>query len=519
MAATVSSTPASPASCYRPLQYVVVRTDPAGTLLEEIFIADASDVSTLGSGLVVGDVVVKYTGSIFGGIPVVAGQTIILDSDCGPYEGVQMVTLQFDDSGDHYAVIDAVDAGDFTPASAFVGSFKVWLSNYTIHLKILVYTDPEGTPQEVLLKALPGANTSVTFNVDTRIRDYFNHDISAFAKAVPGATLAQDAHGVTALFYRVHIAEVYDVPGETALVDPYDGDHDILEDDTEDLATMKVAVNAIHPFAGPLIDWTDTDFSDFIVGGTDFERKFLTNAPRGTIGVQTGVKLNMATTDRFRLHMLTDAAEDHEVAYTLRVYNGDGASLTFISAIAATIASTTTSAVSFGVGPADLSPYITLPGRYVLFVSDVSETSYSEPIEVIVDSKCKEVRRPFAWLNKLGGIDAFTFTGREFSTSKVKRAVVKKPYGTGTGFDFRQRTYRSEPERSRTVASAPVNRDVSKWLGEDLGESANVVTTENSIVCPVVVTTSDIAAHTTGPFHKPVTIDYMMGVDNMSQQA
>lgn len=506
MAATVITSPSTPASCYRPLQYVVRRTDPAGTLIEEVFIADSGDVSTLGSGLAVGDVVVKYTGSIFGGIPVVAGQTILMDSDCGPYEGVQLVTLQFDDGGDHYAVIDALDAGDFTPASAFVGSFKVWLDNYTIHLKILVYTNPAGTPHEVLLKASPGANTDVKFNVDLRIKDYFNSNISGLAKAVTGGGVVQDAHGITALFYRVHIAEVYDVPGETALVDPYDGDHDILVDDVEDDTTLKVAVNGVHPFAGANLNWTTADFSDFVVGSS--ASRFLTDAPN---------ELKVFSTDRFRLHMLTDST--YEADYILRLYDITTGSEVYVGQKSVDLSGVVTSSFSVSVGPADLGAFFTVPAKYRVRLINTFSTIVSENFDFVVDSKCKEVKRPFGWLNKLGGFDAFTFTGREISTSKVKRATVNKPYSTGTGYDSRTRTYRAEPERSRMVSTAPVNRDYSKWLVEDLGESPNVVTTENSVVCPVVLTSADMASHTTGPFNKPVTIEYLFGVDNLSQQA
>ena len=66
MAATLITEPTSPASCYRPLQFAIERDDPAVNLIDEVFIADASDVSTIGNGLEVGDVVVKYSTTING---------------------------------------------------------------------------------------------------------------------------------------------------------------------------------------------------------------------------------------------------------------------------------------------------------------------------------------------------------------------------------------------------------------------------------------------------------------------
>ena len=60
MAATVIAQPVTPASAYRPLQFQVLRTDPSGNLIIQVFIADATDASTIGSGEIeVGDVVVE----------------------------------------------------------------------------------------------------------------------------------------------------------------------------------------------------------------------------------------------------------------------------------------------------------------------------------------------------------------------------------------------------------------------------------------------------------------------------
>lgn len=518
MAASLTSSPASPASCYRPLVFRVARTDPAGTLMEEIFIADAGDVSALANGLEVGDVVMKYTGSIFGGIPVVAGQTIILDADCGPYKGVQMVANAFDDGGDHYAVIDALDQGDFTPATAFVGSFKVWLNNYTIFLRTLIYTDPMGSPQTVDLKAQPDTSGICVFHANNVIKDYFSHRIDTFMGPVPGGGIVQNAHGVTALFYRVHIAEVYDVPGETAEVDPFDGDHDVHVDDVEDVATFRVAVNAVHPYAGALLDWSTAGMGQFIIGGTGFSRNVLTNAPRGAVGAYTGIGLTLGTDDHFKIHMLTDVGEDYGVDYTIRVFNMDSGSAVFMEAIAVAL-DDPTSSVSIAIGPADLAGDLTVPGKYRLYVSDDNEAQLSEIIEITVDSKCRENERPFAWLNKLGGVDLYTFRGREISTSKTRRAGVRKPYASGTGFDYTERQYRAEPQRSAMVSTLPVSKPMRKWIVEDMTESPNVNVMVEDRACTCVALTDEVISGNSGPLYKPVTIEYRLGVDNFSQQA
>lgn len=503
MAAAVPIEPTSPASAYRPLRFKVSRADPSGAIIDEVFIADSADVSALGNGLNVGDVVIRHTSIYSGPIPAIAGQTIILDSDMGPYAGVQMVTNAFTDGGDNYMVIDALDQGDFTPASAFVGSFKVWLNNYTVHCRVLVYTDPAEDPQIVDLKAEPDPEGDAYFHVDIPIRDYFNHRIETFMGDVPGGGYIQDAHGVTALFYRVHIAEVYDVPGDTSIPNPFDGTHTILEDDTDDVGTFRVAVNAVHPYAGTIINWTTDGFSDFVPGSSS--KRFLTNAPR---------TITLGREDHFRLHMLTDAAAGHLVDLDIRIGVPAGANIQNV------VLSDPTSAFSLACGPADIFGIFPTATTYTIQLRVTGElTVLSETITFNVLDKCSEGDRKFGWTGKLGGVDLFTFRGRETTTSRVKRATVRKPYGSGTGYDWTERPYRAEPERTAVTSTQPMNADHRKWLVRDFFESANTNTIEEGQVCPCTLLTNDNVSGSTGPLFKPVTVEYRLGVDNLTQQA
>lgn len=499
----------------------VSRTDPPGAIIDEVFIADSGDVSTLGNGLNVGDVVILYTSTYSGPIPPIAGQTIILDNDMGPYAGVRMVTNAFTDGGDKYMVIDAQDHGGFTPASPFMGSFKVWLNNYAIHLRLLVYPTVGSAPEVVDLRATPDATGRAHFNVDLRIRDFFTHRIDRFV-VPPVSGIAHDAHGVTALFYRVHIAEIYDVPGSSAVPDPFDGTHDVLVDDANDVSSYRVAVNAVHPFAGDVLNWSEPSMSDFVVGGTSYARKVLSMLPRGVVRTQSGEvagrKVTLRPGERFGIHMLTDQATDYEIdGPRLRIYN-----LTNTPAIHGDVVFTMsgpTSSFRVGIGPGDLGETVDGMTRYAVWIRFENSNFHSEPIEVTVDARCKEGARQFAWLNKLGGVDSHTFTGREIGTSNTKRATVQKPYGVGTGFDWMERTYRAEPERSRVVSTAPIHRDVKQWLAEDLCESANVIVQDHGRWCPCIITSGDVRSYSTGPGMQPCTVEFRMGVDELSQQA
>ncbi len=511
MSATIASSPATPASCYRPLRYTVQRTDPTLSDVAYVRPADAADVTGLGSGLALDDILVEHT-TLNGPVSAAVGQTVLLIG-CDGYNGVFEILKVIDST---HLVIDSEDQGSITPAS---GSIRIWLNNYTVWARLSVYVDPAGDPQTVDMRALPGTDGLTTFHVNEEVARYFNSDIHAYALAVGGGEIYQSAHAVTALWYKVAFAELYDGSGTT---DPFDGTHDIDED-----ADYRVAVNAVHPYSQ--LDYTGSVQSAGLTRATadmgvhiptDEDRRWLTNAPRrydSTLGAYY-ISLTMATTDRFRLHMLSPSTQPVS-DYRLSVYDVTGTP-TLVDQIDIVFDVDDMAAFSVAVGPADLSPFITVPAKYRAFLSNSGLGFLSEYIEVTVDSKCKEVRRPMVWQNKLGGIDHFSFTGREVASSSVKRAAVRKPTYYGTGYDFNERVYRAEVDRVRTLSSAPLDQDVRHWIGRDLFEQPNVVCRlSDTQVAPVVITSQEVVSGNTGGIRKPVTIAYRLGVDNESQVA
>lgn len=514
MAATVTSSPASPAAAYRPIQFTVQRSDPAFNLIEEIFIADASDVSTLGNGLQVGDVVVRYTTSFAGPVAAAVGQTILFDGDCGPYSNEVYLIRNLFTSTDNYLVLDSEDLGDFEPDPS-EGGMRIWLDNYTLYLRLSIYTDPLSAPQQVDIDAHVDTDGVAVFDVSNHIQNYFRNDnLWVYGLAVGGGEIVQSAHGITGLFYRVHIAELWDLPSGEAQ-DPFDGDHDVQVD-----SAHRVAVNARHPY----VDWSTADLGAYIVGGSSFERKFLTEAPRGPFSSTTGINLTMGADDRFRVHMLTpgtsQAGNDAwEVGYRLvvrEVVNG-APGTTLLSKVIAL--DDITSAFSVAVGPADLAPFITVPSEYVAYVRDDGlSVNMSEPIHVVVDSSCRESAVPIITLNPLGGVDHYTLRGRlientnegvgvnTLSTQPLKSDVrrwlaslwtkrgpvstLRKMYSGGTGFDWQERVYKGAISVQRLSATR----------------------------CAPIIIDSGTMVYNSGPNYRPITIDYRMGVDQTSQQ-
>ncbi len=201
-----------------------------------------------------------------------------------------MITSLVVDTGTTYLVIASESFGDFTPAAS-TGAMKVWLSGYKLYCRVLMYANNATTPEIATLELDADATGIAKFNVNTVIKDYFKRDISKLAKEIPGGvTLAQDAHGISAMFYRVWITEVYDLPGtpQTAQ-DPFDGLHNIYFDETTDLATIRVAVNGVHPFAGERLNWTTAGMGSHQVDtANNFIQRYMTDAPEKLIGGSLG---------------------------------------------------------------------------------------------------------------------------------------------------------------------------------------------------------------------------------------
>jgi hypothetical protein len=523
MAATLPITAATPAAAYRPLYFEALRVDPDLSDVTFIRPATSGDVTTLGSGLAVGDILVQHT-DWDGSVAVIDAGWVLLSDDCLGYAGVHRVLNSFDDGTDFYTVIESADFGALTFGTAAHG--RVYLNEYTVFCKVSIYTDPSASPVVVYLQGTPNNAGKTGFYIDKVVRNYFNNNIEPFAKAIPFG-LAQNAHGVTALFYKVSFAEVYDSPGEI-VTDPFDGGEyvgsEVFYTDTD----YRVAVNAVHPASEiteaivpstpTVLDWSTAGLNGFQVGGTLWARRFLTLSPR---------RQRVMSDDHYRLHMLTSDIDNgdtlkYTVDYTLRVYDFTNGTLLIGDIILQepiALAGITTAAFSIGVGPADLAGFVTLPAKYAVMITNDNTGAFSEIFTFEVDSDCKEVKRSIAFLNPLGGVDSYTFTARELDNANDGQGVytvsarglnsrerkwlvngllrrgdtktLSKYYDPGTGYDYTERPY------SGCIA---------------------VTRLSDTIVAPVIIETTKALASSTGGYNGPLTIDFRIGRDQTSQQ-
>lgn len=497
--ATVTATPATPASAYRPLKYTVQGAGLASlSAISAIRPATGTDVTDIGGDLAEGDILVRHA-TIVGDLEPEVGGTVYISGNA--YAGLWVIAKvpPPGPGGLYNLVITAPDLGTVTSA----GSLGVWPDGYTVWCEVAIYTDPAGTPTKVRLRGTPELDGSVSFFVDKVLRDYFSNDISAFALPITGGGLTQDAHGITALFYKCRFVEGWTA---TPAIDPWDGTHEI-----DEKKSFRIAVNGVHPYYSDVTTWASGSLTDFLLDTGATGRKFLTLAKREAVYGGTGFKLRLRSNETFRVAMLTNGVK----AARLRVLNADtGSTIGFVNT-----PSPNGAACAYGIGPADLAGDFTLPGKYIVQLVTPSLDQLSERIEVTVDDTCAESEVQLAWLNPLGGIDSHMFSGREIITEGASRSTVTKEYAAGTGYDFRERTYRNNPVTVYRQSSRLLSNDERGWLVPSLMRSANVVRAMSStIAAPVVVTTGSAGAVTSKNEYRPMTVEYRLGVGNLAQQ-
>ena len=154
-------------------------------------------------------------------------------------------------------------------------------------------------------------------------------------------------------------------------------------------------------------------------------------------------------------------------------YQQDG---TFITSEAYELSSTPDYAGLINVGPAVVSSTLnSLTAYYLMTLRNRNDSFISETFRLNYDQKCGEVQKRMHWQNKLGGIDQFTFVGRERELSSVEREEVSTSYIQRTStLGFNRRTYRSNIQRSHLLSSDQLKPNVLGWLAEDMFESADV---------------------------------------------
>jgi len=506
--------PTFPCSLYRPIEYqysVALGTARGITSIRVATSADVVSFPSLTEGVSVLVVHASFTGFSVGQHMQISG--------AGAWNGIRKVVEVLDAT---HTVLDGAGYDEVT-----TGLMRFYYNNRK--LVVYLWHDTSETEPRATLKVDVDENGTAVFSVNSVLQSWIQserlHDVINVDLDLDGYVSTEF---LSTVIFRMSVFDAYDVPDANGvnvwtiqgIFDPENG-------------TPQSVVNGVHPYdhmndyeQASLLQWFNEDMKVYELGNEDTAR-FLTYGPRN--GDQV-----FSIFDKGRLVVLLPNSSGFagSLSYRIVVYGYDESNIpTQIGQSAPFTPPANVSSFAIPCGPMELAAFVNpdptiFAYKYYsveLALGDVGGT-VTEFIKFELNSACKEVRRRFHWLNKLGGIDAYTFTRREVMAVKAKRTTVSKPYASGLFFDYRQRMQRVDPTRSYTVSSQQVKPNVRRWIAEDLFESANILTYPTQFVTserlsPVIITSDSMDAYSTERRKSQMQLTYILGTDNLSQEA
>lgn len=506
---TIVSEPPKFQSAYKPLLVGLTSMRSPNSMpgesaiIASIHEATALDVTNLGNGLVVGDLMVTH-GALFGVL--VAGQTVSVDSD--PYDGVFRVLKVISNA---VTVIDGEYLEDTTG-----GRIAKFYDNYTIVAEV----------------TMENAEDAIRYDLELNSDDQFVLDASDAAQRT-FADVFEIAKGGDPLEFIIanrYITQQWSVRfSEAYMIPDANGINVFTELDKQGAVVSlsgKVAVNSVQPYhhideedGSPDLQWME-DLENYQINdasGTD--RKFLTYAPRGgTTTYDQRTALRVGSDDDFFLAILHATGIGTRLDLRTVFFNAQGG---IVGQIDQDYSITDADSFLFNVGP----NAFTVPSgthHYYVELNNTPVGSYSERFHITIDQQCNTSAR-FFFLNSFGAIDQYTIENPELRDNGVKRFTVEKPnmalnLATRRG-DHQRRTYRVEITRSYSSTTRKESKPVLRWIGDELLPSTDVrvVKYDNAetIYTRVIMSTDDMKM---GYLGGRATLQWEYGVDNQRQR-
>lgn len=526
MAVSFTATPNTPPSLYRAVRYTANALLPTPVAVTFIRLAEASDVSAYPSLQLGVDIICEHAAiaETYG-----VGQHMIL-ADCDEWSGVRKVREVLDST---HVVLDGPSyVGAFTDTG---GTIAVYRNNHRFNVWLWMF-DFDAEPLATL--RITPVNGQATFDIKDVLRSWIGSSkIHNVINANLGASGFTSTEGLSSIIYRIAIGEAYDIPDDDGVnvfteVDKWPG---------ADYGTTLCAVNGVLPYdhdyaddPTSALDWAQNSFALYrpTVYTDPTAYRFLTYAPRGH-GAPSKPQ-GFYPAEKGRLVVLNSSVSGYASSskWWIRVEVIDTSTGTeFVYGAQARAFTVPANVSSFAIptGPAELAAFFSTWPTFLDFdkytvqlwydLSNNAQSPATEKFTFVKLHDCKEVRRRFWWINKLGGLDSYTFTGRESASVKASRRTVARPYSTEIAHSFRERMQRVDPERHFSASTGIIDAQARRWLVEDLFESATVVTDHGGAVyrSPVIFTEDSADAHTTQERPSTLTLKYRIGVDNLSQ--
>lgn len=284
-----------------------------------------------------------------------------------------------------------------------------------------------------------------------------------------------------------------------------------LQDFTDDSSNTKNAVNTVVPYVWMddfTINSTNYDLSDFITTTTpSTTTRFVNDAP---------LSLTIGSDESYQLTYIqgTIAVKD-DLKRRVITYDSSGA---VIATTDTTLVSNSSSdAIHVACGTTNLGATITAATvKYevlMVYGSDI----ISETVTFNIDTTCYKVSRRFEWLNKQGGIDAFTCIGEDSFDIDIDKTTFKRVLDYPRTLPERNTTVSGvTTKRVHTINTGLISKEERDWL-VSLLESPEVYLVVSSQRLPVNISDTfgiEKIAHDT----YNITFEYEIAVDVITQR-
>ena len=424
MAITVVSRPSQYNAAYLPVEYVFTSDKSPNVISGESATGSLKSADNLGVDIEVGDDLVVVVTST---LPIVIGDFIKLEN-AGVYNGIHRVS-------EILVGTEGVNVSWFkidTPFSVRVGGAtdpfvtpisSVTVSKYYNNFSAVLDLYIEGS-FIVRLRKKRNTNDQFVFDISNILQEYLGSDLNDLTET--SHTVATDL----AKDFYIQYAEEYD--------EITDGINNLtLQSFTDDSSNTFTAVNSTVPYVwlnNFSIDSVNYNLSDFYSDSIpNTSTRFLTNQPS---------TIEIGSNESYQLSFIQGTIKVRD-DLKRRVITYDSTGSVIATTDTTLIISSSSEVVNVSCGTNNLGAIITAAtAKYdvkIVYGTDV----ISETLTFSINSDCSKVDRRIEFVNKLGGLDAFTCKGKESKDMDIEKSVFKRTLNSS----------RTIPERSYTTVS------------------------------------------------------------------
>ena len=506
MALTVTNRPDTYSAAYLPVEYVLTSDLSPNSISGEI-----NSFATLrGTSFSGSDILVNTSTQP---LPLVVGDYVLMDN-AGVYNGVHRVSSIVSGT-------EGVNVQEFyidTPVSTeeitvpflndvikLAVDVRKHYNNYSAVLDVYI-----GGSFTVRLRKKRYVNNEYIFDLSSIIQEYLGSDLLTLDTSTTSTSidLSKEVY--------VQYAEEYDTISNTLPTLT-------IQDFVDDSANTFTAVNSTVPYVWMTdfsISSVNYDLSDYYKADALFSAgsayNWLTTSTDIRIGSNDSYQLSFINGTETYNGSLNPVAVDLDLV--LNKYDSSNTLLgTDIIVIDNDSTTNLEGVYNVPVGTSNLSAYLT---------SDVVKYEVRARIDgfvlanyktFIIENDCTKIQRRFEWVNKLGGLDAFTFTGKEVRDIDIEKETFKRVIGASRSIPERSvTTFGVQTKDVYTVNSGIVSKVEKEWL-ISLLESPEVYLVVDGYRLPVQVN-STFGFEKLGEDSYNVTMEYELAFEKIIQR-